>query len=210
MLEVTTAATDPTLLTLAETAEAIKASVTTANRAMLRRLNERASELLAGACGLERAGAAVLTLREETLTETVSLRCHGSVLFLSRKPIVEVLSVTEDGTDLVVDDDFEQDSERSLKRLLDGSASTWVTGKTLVSYRAGFATVPPGLKELAAKLVTTLNAERGRDPSLGSEDIPGVRSYTLRYGRPDDPLLSAEIMEGLRDGQFLMPQSMVG
>jgi len=209
MLTVTTRAPDPTLLTLAEVSEAIGTDIHDSDAA-LRRLNARVSELLAGACGLERAGAAVLTLREETLTETIWLRCPIDVLYLARKPIVEVLTVTEGDSLLTVADDYEQNSERSLLRRQSGAASWWATGKIVVSYRAGYLVVPPGLKELAAKLATTLRAERGRDGSLGSVDIPGVIAETYRYGRPDDPLIPAEIMEGLKDGGYVNRQGMVG
>lgn len=208
MLQVTTAATDPTLLTLAEIAEAIGGSGHTEPK--LNSLNARVSELIAAACGLERAGASVLTLRAETLTETVKLRCPLDELFLSRKPVVEVLTVTEAGTELTVDEDFELASDRSLRRLQSGDPCWWATGKTVVSFRAGFASVPPGLKELAAKLALVLNSERGRDPSLGSMDIPGLISETYRYGRPDDPLIPAEIMEGLMRGGYVLAGTMVG
>ncbi|MDP2410360.1 MAG: hypothetical protein Q8M26_08745 [Pseudolabrys sp.] len=208
MLTVTTAAPDPTLLTLAEVAEAI--GVSSFNNLALQRLNERVSELLAGACGMDRAGAAILTLREETYSETVRLRCPVDVLYLSRKPIIEVLSVEEDGAALVVADDYEQCGDRSLCRVQNGCPAWWASGKTIVSFRAGFTTVPPGLKELAAKLANTLHAERGRDPSLGSMDIPGVISETYRYGRPDDPLVPAEIMEGLVRGGFVYSHTMIG
>ena len=207
MLTVTAAAADPTLLTIAETAEAIGGVPLGA--AALQRLNARVSELLAGACNIERAGAAVLTLREETYTETLRPRCPVDVLYLSRKPVIEVLSAAEGDDDLVVDEDFELNSERGLLRIQGGCPSWWAAEKIVVSFRAGYATVPPGLKELAAKLAMALYAERGRDPSLGSMDIPGVISETYRYGRPDDPLIPAEIMEGLRAGGFVHSETMI-
>lgn len=173
-------------------------------------MNARVSELLAGACNLQRAGAATLTLREETLSETFRLRCPLDVLYLSRKPVVEVLLVTENDDTLYETDDYEQISERSIQRMQSGSVSWWATGKTVVSFRAGFAVVPPGLKELAAKLATTLKFERGRDSSLGSMEVPGVLSETYRYGRPDDPLVPAEIMEGLVNGGYVLSGTMVG
>lgn len=202
MLAVTTAATDPTLLTLAEVAEAVGKP---ANTSGLAALNARVSGLIAGACGLERAGASVLTLRDETLTETLRLKCPVDVLRLSRKPVLEIISVTEGDDELTVDTDFEIEGPRNLRRIQSGGLSSWwSSGKIVISYRAGWATVPPELKELAAKLAVVLHAERGRDPSLGSIDIPGVISETYRYGRPDDPLIPAEITEGLKNGGFLM------
>lgn len=208
MLTVTTPATDPTLLTLDEMIEVIGAGKL--SNAALTRLNERASEMLAGACNLDRAGVQVLTLRAETLTETIRLHCPADVIYLSRKPIIEVLSLTEGGDTLTLDDGFEMDGPNGLRRIQDDDPSWWAAEKIVTSYRAGFETVPPALKELAAKLVTSLAAERGRDTSLGSYEIPGVISKTYRYGRPDDPLIPLEILEGLDRGGFIIKSTMIG
>lgn len=208
MLVVETPADDPTLLSAEELVEALGGA--DLDNGAIERLNERVSEMLAGACNLQRVGDAVLTLRQETLVETIRLRCPVDVLPLSRKPIVEVVSVEESGSELAEDDDFEVDSVRGLLRIQSDCPSWWAAGKIVVTYKAGFAAVPPALKELAAKMAVLLHSERGRDPSLGSLDIPGVGSETYRYGRPDDPLVPAEIIEGLRAGGFLRSETMVG
>lgn len=207
MLTVITPATDPTLLTLAEVAEAVGGSSDTA---ALARLNARVGEMLAAACCLERAGVATLTLREETLSETVRLRCPVEVVYLSRKPVLEIISVTECDTALTVNDGFEQSSNWGLQRLYSGALSCWAAGKIVVAYRAGYPTVPNDLKELACKLAVSLWSEKGRDPSLGSVEIPNVIAKTYRFGRPDDPLVTSEILEGLRNGGYLAVQNMVG
>lgn len=206
MLTVTTPASDPTLLTAAEVAEATGIAVS--DSAKINRVNSRVSEIIAAACNIPRAGAAILTLREETLTETVRFQ-SGGALYLSRKPIVSVVSVKEGDTELSVED-FEIENERCIRRIKDGELFCWTVGKIEVVYKAGFAVVPPMLKELAAKLATVINAETGRDPSLGSVDIPGVISETYRFGRPDDPLVPAEIMQGLINGGFVHHETMIG
>lgn len=201
MLTVTTAAEDRTLLTLEEIASAVGGSDDTA---ALLRLNNRISEILASACGLERAGSAALTLRQETYTETVRLSCPGKVIRLSRQPISAILSVTEAGVELAEDYDFELSGSRSLVRLCNDAPTAWASGKVVISYRAGWEAVPDGLKEMAAKLAVSLWTERGRDPALQRERIDGVIERQYWVGSKDDPLITAEIMEGLRAGGFLM------
>jgi hypothetical protein len=201
MLAVTTAASDKTLLTLEEIAAAVGGSSDTAK---LVALNNRVAEIIAGACGLQRAGTASLTLREETYTETFRLSCPVYALRLSRKPIVSVLSVDEAGASLAEDYDFEVTGGRSLARLYDDRPTQWAGGKIVVSYKAGWATVPNDLKELASKLALSLWSEQGRDPSLQRVRIDGISERQYWVGSASDPLITAEIMEGLRSGGYLM------
>lgn len=209
MLIVTTPAPDPTLLSDSEIAAAVGKGVS-ATPQELRALNARVSEMLAAACGVVRGGAVFLTLRAETLTETFRLRSTPESLFLSRSPVIEIVSIAEGDAALTVDDGYEIDGINSVLRLHSGSPACWGCERTTVVYRAGWETVPNDLKELASKLAIAIWSERGRDPSLGSIDIPGLMSETYRYGRPDDPLITAEIMQGLANGGYLNRQAMVG
>lgn len=202
MLVVTTAASDPTLLTLAEITTAVNGKASDAER--LTQLNRRIGEILAGACGLERAGVATLTLREETLSETFRLRCPADVIYLSRKPVTTVLLVMEDGTSLAEYYDFEQAGPCKFIRVQNDCPSWWAAGKIVISYKAGFATVPNDLKELASKLAVSLWTETSRDPALRRLKIEGVSEREWWVGSKDDPLLTAEIMEGLHSGGYLM------
>lgn len=202
MLTVTTPASDPTLLTLAEITAAVGASASDTDR--LTQLNKRVSEMLAGACGLARAGVATLTLREETLSETLRLTCPADVIWLSRQPVTAVLSLTEDGEELAEDYDYEQDGPRKFLRVQNDCPSWWASGKIVVSYKAGWATVPNDLKELASKLAVSIWSEQGRDPNLKRRKIDGVSEREWWVGSKDDPLITAEIFEGLRSGGYLM------
>lgn len=208
MLTVTTAATDPTLLSTSEVADAI--GQTNVAEPKLFQLSKRVSELITDACNVTVAGAALRTMREETLEEKVRIRSACDLIVLSRKPLIEVLTVLEDDTAMTVDVDYEIQSDGGLLRISGGAASWWAIGPVTISYRAGWATVPEGLKELACKLALTIWSEKGRDPSLGSMEIPGVISTSYRYGKPDDPLIPSEIMDGLRNGRYVNTRDMIG
>jgi hypothetical protein len=207
MLTVTEPASDPALLTQEEVLTAIGSPAgITSDR--LRDLSLRVSELIADTCNVALAGSAVRTLRAETLEETLRVRCPQERLTLARGPILSVTSVTEDGTTLDAAD-YEVDGF-SLVRLSSGYPSWWSScGRIVIAYRAGWETVPAGLKEAASKLAARLFFDAGRDTSLGSVDIPGLIAATYRYGRPDDPLISTDIMQALRDGRYINTRDMV-
>jgi hypothetical protein len=200
---VTSANTDRSLLTQAELAQAVPGWAGDQKR--LATLGLRVSALITKACRVRSDGATPPTLRLESIKDTFRLRgCPLEKLNLSRRPVVSIESVVENDLTLIADDDYELASASALLfRRSRGCHSFWGRGNVIVSYSAGWATVPHDLRELAAKFATMLAAESGRDPSIGSESIPGVYDATYRYGRPDDPLVPAEILEGLSQGGFI-------
>jgi len=204
MLTVTTAASDLNLLTPAELRAAVGVEDSSQD-AKLTTLGKRVSASLAAACRVASGGTSPPTLRLETLSETFRLKSCHKELILSRMPIVSVISVTEVDAALAVDGtDFEIEANAGmLRRLSSDEPIDWTIGKTVVVYTAGWATVPDNLKNLADKLAVVFWGEGTRDPSLGSMEIPGVISETYRYGRPDDPLIPEEIMQGLQQGGFV-------
>lgn len=199
-LTVTTPATDYSLLTLAELRSAVGVTGTSKDTE-LRTLGNRVAALMAKACNIPSSGAYPPTLRLETLTETFRSSGYLNAIMLSRSPVVSIISLTEIDTVLGTTD--YDNSAGFIQRLSSGIPTIWASGVTTVVYQAGWATVPHDLRELASKLALLLWSEKGKDPSLGSVDIPGVISETYRYGRPDDPLIPAEIMEGLQRGNYV-------
>lgn len=203
MLTISSPNTDRLLLTSAELAAVVSKSVV-GSAQMLSALNLRVSAMITRACKVATAGATPPTLRLESISETFRLKSQQECLVLARRPVVAITSVTENDTILVADDDYEIDASAGLLyRLWEGVRACWPCGTIVIPYSAGWQTVPYDLRELACKLATVLSAETGRDPSLGSVDIPGAISETYRYGRPDDPLIPAEIMEGLKLGGYV-------
>lgn len=203
MLTIASPNTDRLLLTPAELAAVVSSTIAN-DAAKLATLNRRVSAMLTRACKVATASATPPTLRLESVSETFRLKSQQECIVLARRPVVAITSVTENDTVLVADDDYEVDASAGLLyRLWEGVRACWPSGTIIVPYSAGWQTVPYDLRELACKLATVLSAETGRDPSLGSVDIPGVISETYRYGRPDDPLIPAEIMEGLHSGGYV-------
>jgi hypothetical protein len=200
MLTIVTANTDRLLLTRAE----IAAVVSETDGAKLDALNARVSALIVKACRVPSAGATPPTLRLEDVSDTYRLKSTQKELILSRRPVVTIASLVENSVTLTEGTDFECDTSAGLLyRLSSDCRICWPWGLIVATYNAGWQTVPQDLKELTCKLATMIAAETGRDPSLGSMEIPGVISESYRYGRPDDPLIPAEIMEGLQRGGYV-------
>ncbi len=204
MLTISSPNTDRLLLTPAELAAVVSPAIA-GDSAKLTDLNLRVSALITKACNVVRSGATPPTLRLETVQETIELPKWQNKITLARRPVVTVTSVTENDVTLVEDDDYRLDASSGLlERRSDGFASKWFPCCDIViTYSAGWQTVPYDLRELACKLATMISAETGRDSSIGSESVPGVYEATYRYGRPDDPLVPAEIVEGLERGGYV-------
>lgn len=189
---VTVAATDVSLLTVAELRAAVGVSDNSRD-AELAVLGRRVSTAIARQCCIVGDGVNPPTLLRETCTEVFRWTDCGP-LRLSRRPVTSIVSATVDGS-LIDAADYEISGGASLYRLSSDALSDWASGKITVIYVAGYATAPDDLKLAASKLVTALNAETARDPSLKREDIPGVIEREYWVGPSDDPLLSAEISE---------------
>jgi len=172
------------------------------------------AEALAGACGIALAGydpslaplrgQAPLTLKAETVIQ--SFRVYNgyqdSKLLLARWPALEVLSVTVDATDLVIDD-WELDIPLSALRRVSGNSTVlWPAGRVNVEYDAGFDIVPEGLKGYASRLVGLYHHTSSVDPSERRVEIPGVITLERWVDQAaTDILVPGDIMDGLeRDG----------
>lgn len=200
LLTIVTESTNRLLLTREEIAEVVAEK----DVAKLDALNARVSALIVKACRVASAGATPPTLRLETVTDTFRLKSFQDALMLSRRPVVTLSSAVEAGTTLTEGIGYECDrSSGLLYRLSEDDRTCWSSGLIVVTYSAGWQTVPHDLRELARKLATMISSESGRDASLGGMEIPGVVSETYRFGRPDDPLIPAEIMEGLQRGGYV-------
>lgn len=120
----------------------------------------------------------------------------GGALELRRRPVVSIASVILDDV-LVPSGEYRIDGETGfLCRLTtDGYPCEWWFGKSLaVAYVAGYLLpgetgfdtdpypLPPALQGAAVRLVSSFWASRGRDPTLRSEQLDGVASYTYWVG----------------------------
>ena len=98
-------------------------------------------------------------------------------LQLSRWPIVAVSSVTENAIALVEDVDFRTDARNGRLIRIDqnGYPKVWPVYPIEVDYSAGFGTVPSDVQDAVIRMVRARWNAKDRDPSLMSENIPGVR-----------------------------------
>lgn len=111
-------------------------------------------------------------------------------ILLSRYPVITLTSVTiTDGggtvTPLVQDTDFRLDADAGqLVRLntASGYPVRWEPIMTTVVYTAGYDPIPPDLQDVTLRLLTARFYQRGRDPTLRSQDQPGIGSRTYWVG----------------------------
>jgi hypothetical protein len=188
MFAVTSAATDLSLLSDQELRLAAGlAAGDTSRDADLAVLGAAVAADIATACNVAADGVAQPTLRSEAVSDTYwPTVCRIEALILSRRFVTAVASVVEDGTTLTQDTDFWLDAGTGiLHRIGDASgySRTWSAAKIVVSYTAGFATVPTDLKGAATDLMQTRLSEASRDPLLKSlqVNIPDVEERRMDY-----------------------------
>ncbi|PWJ93531.1 hypothetical protein C8D77_101210 [Mesorhizobium loti] len=186
LLTITTPATDLTLLTLDEMRAATNVTGN-GQDATLRSMERRVAAAIMSECGIAIGAGSPPTLHRETVTQTFrqdfGFYDFPDALILARRHDVEIASLVED-TETVVDTDYLVDPESGLvSRLRIDQPTVWIARKIVVTYAAGFATIPEDLKQAATDFMRLLWFERKRDPSLKSEVvlIPDVRRVEQTY-----------------------------
>lgn len=187
MLSIADPNDDRSLLTTAELRAAAGLSSTDSSQdATLVPLGAYVSALITKACKVAAAGAIEPTLRLETVTETLLFKTLQKSLVLARRPIVEIVSVTQGGSVLSADDYQADESSGILYRKNGGdiyydrgvSWCWWPCGHTVIEYSAGYDDVPADLKYAAIKFVKAEIATGSRDPNLKSLRIDGISERT--------------------------------
>jgi hypothetical protein len=210
MLTIPSPNTDRSLLTIAELRAA--AGVTgTARDAELQVLGDATAAMITSACQVTRVGAIPPTLREEAVVETFSQPVVHSYQWLpveragalhpSRLPIVSVTSVVE-GTRTLATSDYQIDGA-ALYRLSGAYRAHWCGDPIVVSYTAGWATVPADLKWAAMKFVQAAILENGRDPLLKRKVTVGVSEYEWWVDPTRDSVIPPEVLDILARGGYL-------
>ncbi|HLP66765.1 MAG TPA: hypothetical protein VK181_04525 [Rhizobium sp.] len=170
LLVTTTPADDLQLLTIEEL-RAASGVIGTAEDAALTAKGLRIAAAIAEACNVRPGRGSVPTFKQETLQETFRDVCRDDDLMLSRRHEIAISSVVVDGT-TVANTDYEVDPEAGiLTRLCYDTPSTWTGSKIVVTYQAGFATVPDTLKRAAEEFVRFLWLEDKRDPSVKASEV---------------------------------------
>ncbi|TPM19779.1 hypothetical protein [Mesorhizobium sp. B2-3-6] len=179
---VVTPAANPSLLTIEQLRAAAGLTAGDASRdGELTELGARVSADIASACQVRGDGVHVPTLRSETVRETFRQRGRDDMLFLARRFVSDLVSVSDAGTTLVTDD-TDLDAEAGLLQKICGTRTlVWTRGDAIVEYTAGFTDVPADLAGAAMDLARLRLSADARDPLVKSEsvEIPDVR--TVRH-----------------------------
>lgn len=178
ILSVVTAAASQDLVAL-ETVKAELALSGNANDALLSRRITAASGAVAGFCNRVFIAETVReTYRPPFVREEPSA---WDLILLRRAPIVSIASVVEDDVTLTADTDYEHEAETGfLYRLCSGYRTSWryrLCQSLVIEYSAGWALDDDAIaavREAALLLVQGSWLERGRDPLVRSEEVPGV------------------------------------
>jgi hypothetical protein len=191
-LTVSTAATNRLLTSLARVKQALGIA-DTENDTLISELITRASDEIVSYLRMPYADdGSAPTLARETFVETLRSVHGGShELFLTRRPIVSVTSVVEDGATLTADTDFQVNRRLGgLLRMVSDDYEAWSADKVVVTYQAGYLLpnsdsrdLPYDIEEAAIYTISArlsdLNATVG-DPEIRSESLEGAYSATYQ------------------------------
>lgn len=210
----------PRLTTLARVKSELNISDGTGDTALLAKLDEASSDIRA-ALGYAVISEGVQELfwheHRERNAYGFGWRADGHMaeaIFLRRTPVSNIASVTLDG--VVLDpSEYRLDSELGILYRLDtsGYPCEWVFSQLInIEYTGGYIlpgktgrNLPPALEGATVDLVSSFWSNRGRDPSIKSENIPGVRQVDYWVGSVGDPeLLPPSVL--MRIGSFIRPR----
>ncbi len=192
LLTVTAPNSDHWLTTLARVKLELDISGTDTQRDMLLNLKiAEASDDIEAALGF--------TVRQETVAETFWHEASDyapEYLVLNRTPVTTLTSVTVDGVAADASR-YRLDAETGLLYALDpsGAPGRWLFWKSIVvAYIGGYilpaesgATLPKGIEGACVELMSDYWAAKGRDPSVRSEEVPGVGTVQYWVGTVGDP-----------------------
>jgi hypothetical protein len=203
VLSVTTAAADLTLLSIAEMRAA--ANLTDGSRdTELRTIAAYTAAVITKACRVSTDGAAPPTLRLESLSDTYRLKSSQNCLILSRVPVVELTTVTENDVELDPATDYEVEASSGLLYRLSGDARIcWPCGVIVVEYDAGWETVPDDLKYAAIKFIKAGLQQDDRDPLLKRKVTQGVSEYEWWVDPTKESVIPGEVMDILERGGYV-------
>jgi hypothetical protein len=145
---------------------------------MLDTIIRQVSDLVSKECGVTRSGVSIPTLRQETIVETIRFSEDEASLILARRFVGAISSITENGTAL--DPAFYSvDKAAGLIQRLDsnGAEIDWSISPVVVTYTAGFSSVPEDLKLATIRAIHEQISASSRDPLLRSESVDGISRF---------------------------------
>lgn len=137
---------------------------------------------------------AIATLGRETYVETLRYVAGEYELFLTRRPLASVSSLTEDGVALASGTDFQINKQTGVLERLNGDEITaWRADKIVATYIAGYILpedagtrdLPYEIEEAAIHTIAARMADLNPasiDPEVKSETLVDVYSATYAVG----------------------------
>jgi len=202
MLTVTTAASSTRLTTLTTLKSELDLTSNGEDTYLANQI-DAVSALVCTYLGVPSAADGSRTLGRETLVETIRLdrRSYGlpsrlyahvsglSIIVLSRRPVVSIASVIEDG-DVVDPANYEVNGATGIVQRLDSDLPRdWWASKTVITYTAGWLlpgdagrNLPFEIEDAVIKLIKAERFARKRDPALRAEDVSGIGRQEYQIG----------------------------
>lgn len=194
--------TDRSLLTLAEL-RAAAGVMDNSKDSVLVPLGNYVSAMITSACKVARSGAIPPTLRLEDVEETFRLKSEQQSLVLARRPVTGIDTVVISDSEQGADDYEYEAASGLLYRLCGGGRTCWPCGETVVSYSAGYATVPDDLKYAAIRFVQAETTNAGRDPYLKRLRIEGLSEREWWVEPSKETVVPADVMSILVAGGYV-------
>ena len=205
MLSIPSPNTDRSLLTRAQLRAAVGVEDGSKDAALID-LGNYVAVLIAQACRVATAGGIPPTLRLETVVETIVLGTPSEWLDLARRPVTTINSVIENGNEIDSIGYRLAGSAGRLQRRSGTMAALWPQDcDIVVTYSAGWATVPDDLARAAIKFVQAEWNQGSRDPLLRRVRVEGVSEREYWVDPTKDSVVPADVMDILERGGFVMP-----
>ena len=205
MLSIPSPNTDRSLLTRAQLRAAVGVEDGSQDAALVD-LGNYVAVLIAQACRVATAAGIPPTLRLETVVETIVLDRCTEWLDLARRPIVSITSIIENGAEIDSTGFRLAGSGGRLQRRSGTLATFWPRDcDIVVTYSAGWASVPDDLARAAIKFVQAEWNQGSRDPLLRRVRVEGVSEREYWVDPTKDLVVPADVMDILERGGFVMP-----
>lgn len=178
ILEVVQPASDVSLLTVEELRAAAGVTDDTQD-AVLQDAEKRIAAAITAECKIASTTGSPTTLRQETLRQTYH-HVDDAVLLLSRRHCVEIVSIVCDGMPAQIDEYAAEPESGLLHKLAADRPCGWRGRKIVVTYKAGFASVPDDLKQAAIEAFRSIWMEGQRDLSVKAVSVETYEVETVR------------------------------
>ena len=144
-------------------------------------LIDRASDTICRYLNWKVADDGTVSLGVETIVETITPDCREPHFWLSRRPVISITSVTEDGDTVDAADYQLVKLSGKLYRLESGVKTTWLKEEIIVTYQAGWAlpganprTLPHDIEQACLELIQHYAVTEKVEPGLRSKVLPGL------------------------------------